>query len=148
MLSCVLLFNVLHWLVLFCGVLSVLPAGFGDRLAAELASLRPPGQPMRVFMSPEPLLDTWRGAAALAAGSNWNYSSTGRSSYGGGAGHMYSNGAGTEAAAAAAGGGGGGGGGMFGDPFAPGSGALTRQLYEEAGVDYLRDYRGFKYPDL
>jgi hypothetical protein len=100
---------------------------------------------MRVFMSQEPLLDSWRGAAALAAGSNWTYSRSGRRSYGAAGGQMYSNGAGTGAAAAA---GVGGGSGLFGDPFAPGSGALTRQQYEEAGVEYLREYRGFKYPDL
>ena len=104
-------------------------AGFGDRLAAELASLRPPGQPMAVYMSPEPLLDTWRGAAALAAGSRYT---GGWGDYPGA--HSSSNGA------AAAG--------VFADPFAPGSGALTRQQYEEAGADYLKEFRGFKYPEL
>lgn len=98
------------WLRLCC-------AGFADRLAAELASLRPPGQPMAVHMSAEPLLDTWRGAAALAAGGNSSSSSS----------------------AAAA---------LFGDPFAPGSGAMTRQQYEEAGVEYLRECKGFTYPQL
>lgn len=113
-------------------------AGFADRLAAELASLRPPGQPMTVYMSPEPQLDAWRGAAALAAGSRYTGGQYGAYS-------SYSNGndsaaAGGTAAAVGAG--------LFGDPFAPGSGAMTRQQYEEAGVDYLREYKGFKYPEL
>lgn len=86
---------------------------------------------MQVYMSPEPLLDTWRGAAALAAGSR--YTGWGGYSNGGGT----ANGAGAGAAA-----------GAFGDPFGPGSGALTRQQYEEAGVEYLKEFRGFKYPDL
>lgn len=90
-------------------------AGFADRLAAELASLRPPGQPMAVHMSAEPLLDTWRGAAALAAGGN------------------------SSSSAVAA---------LFGDPFAPGSWAMTRQQYEEAGMEYLRECKGFSYPQL
>lgn len=93
---------------------------------------------MAVYMSPEPLLDAWRGAAALAAGSR--YTGGQYSTY-----NIYSNGTdstGTGSTAAAAGAG------LFGDPFAPGSGAMTRQQYEEAGVDYLREYKGFKYPVL
>jgi hypothetical protein len=86
---------------------------------------------MAVYMSQEPLLDAWRGAAALAAGSRYidgQYSS-------------YSNGTGGTAAAGA-------GAGLFGDPFAPGAGAMTRQQYEEAGVEHLRECKGFTYPDL
>lgn len=88
---------------------------------------------MSVFMSQEPLLDTWRGAAALAAGSS--AATAAGSSAGGGSLYSGSNG-------------GAGGVGGFGDPFGAGSGAMTRQQYEEAGVDYLREFRGFKYPDL
>lgn len=78
-------------------------AGFAARLAAEVAALRPPGQRMLVHISRQPLLDTWRGAAAL---------------------------------------------GMTIDLWSPEGGALTRQLYEEAGVDYLREFRGFRCPTL
>jgi len=91
---------------------------------------------MTVHLSPEPLLDTWRGAAALAANSrysSWAYGAEGAA---------YSNGAGGAAGSF------GGGGGVFGDPFGPGSGALLRQQYEEAGVEYLKEFRGFKYPEL
>jgi hypothetical protein len=88
---------------------------------------------MSVFMSPEPLLDTWRGAAALAAGSSAAIAAG--SSAGGSSLQPGSNGS--------AGGVGG-----FGDPFGVGSGAMTRQQYEEAGVDYLREFRGFRYPEL
>jgi hypothetical protein len=95
-------------------------SGMIARLQAELGSIRPPDQAMPFFMSAEPLLDTWRGAAALAAGHN-------NSGSAGGGGVM---------------------GGMFGDPFAAGNGALTRAAYEEAGPEYLREFRGFKYPEL
>eukprot|EP00775_Hariotina_reticulata_P012512 gene12512-12646_t len=98
---------------------SVLFPGMIARLQSELGSIRPPEHPMPFFMSAEPLLDTWRGAAALAAGHN-NSSSAGGGVMGG----------------------------MFGDPFAADSGALTRAAYEEAGPDYLREFRGFKYPEL
>lgn len=106
-------------------------AGMLPRLQAELASLRPPGQPMPLWVSASPLLDTWRGAAALAA-------AAGRSNH-------------TPAAAAglsANGGGSSSGSLLFADPFAAGSGALSRALYDEAGVDYLKEFRGFKYPEL
>jgi hypothetical protein len=72
---------------------------------------------MAIYTSPEPLLDTWRGAAAMAAGSRHGAAGAGSSA-------------------------------LFADPFAPDAGALSRQQYEEAGVDYLREYKGFKYPDL
>lgn len=64
-------------------------AGLIARIEAELATIRPPGRPMPLHLSTEPLLDTWRGAAALA----------------GGAGSVFGD---PFAAAAAAGGGGGG----------------------------------------
>jgi actin-related protein len=44
------------------------------RLQAELASLRPPEQPMPLWVSANPLLDTWKGAAALAAATGRNSS--------------------------------------------------------------------------
>lgn len=109
-------------------LLYVVVAGLVSRIESELRSIRPPDQPMKIYSTREPLLDTWRGAAALAA-------ATGRTG---------------PAAAAAVGFGGSGGGDrfLFDDPFAAGNGALSRALYEEAGVDYLKEFKGFKYPEL
>lgn len=95
---------------------------------------------MPIYISSEPVLDTWRGAAALAA-------ATGRTGAAAAAAPRAMNGT-----AAAAGGGGSSDGGagddgfLFPDPFA--DGALTRAVYEECGLDYLKEFRGFKYPDL
>lgn len=71
---------------------------------------------MPLHVSDDPLLDTWRGAAALAGATGCSPAS--------GAAWPYP------------------------DPFAPGSGALSLELYEEAGVDYLREFRGFSFPNL
>eukprot|EP00878_Enallax_costatus_P012776 GHUV01013343.1.p1 GENE.GHUV01013343.1~~GHUV01013343.1.p1 ORF type:complete len:296 (+),score=148.35 GHUV01013343.1:90-890(+) len=102
--------------------------GLVSRIESELRSIRPPDQPMKIYTTKDPLLDTWRGAAALAA-------ATGRTG---------------PAAAAAVGFSGSGIAEQFSfnDPFAAGNGALSRAMYEECGVDYLKEFKGFKYPDL
>jgi hypothetical protein len=98
------------------------------RLQAELASLRPPDNPMPLWVSSNPLLDTWKGAAALAAATGRNNSSSSGAAAG-----LSANGSSSW---------------LFADPFAAGSGALSRAAYDEAGVDYLKEFRGFKYPEL
>jgi hypothetical protein len=106
------------------------------RLQAELASLRPPDNPMPLWVSSNPLLDTWKGAAALAAATGRNSSSSSSTFAAAGLGaNSGSNGGGSSSW-------------LFADPFAAGGGALSRALYDEAGVDYLKEFRGFKYPEL
>jgi hypothetical protein len=105
------------------------------RLQAELASLRPPDNPMPLWVSSNPLLDTWKGAAALAAATGRNSSSSTSTAAGLGA---NGNSSGSSSSSSW----------LFADPFAAGGGALSRAMYDEAGVDYLKEFRGFKYPEL
>jgi hypothetical protein len=105
------------------------------RLQAELASLRPPDNPMPLWVSRNPLLDTWKGAAALAATTGRNSSSSTLAAAGLGA-NSSSNDSSSSSSW------------LFADPFAAGGGALSRAMYDEAGVDYLKEFRGFKYPEL